>query len=159
MNISILVFGRDNFTAKLPDQIRGATAFNVEAIANLNQAISRIQMAPPDVILVQASLDGSMELCCWLKEQTNLSWIHCILLEDRPHLLTSRSKYGREWELEMTCVALQQGADFYLWYPSCQEDHTFSREASERLLLAQLTVGLRKAQKYHDLIRKNQQSP
>ncbi len=30
MNISILVFGKNNFIATLPDQIRYATAFSVE---------------------------------------------------------------------------------------------------------------------------------
>lgn len=79
MNISILVFGSDKFLANLPDQIRDATVFSVEVIANLNQAMSRIQITPPDIILVQASLNGSTELCCWLKDETKLSSIYCIL--------------------------------------------------------------------------------
>jgi two-component system cell cycle response regulator len=78
MNISILVFGKNNFIATLPDQIRYATAFSVEVIDNLNHAVSQIKITPPDIILVQASLDGSMELCSWLKDQTKLSWIYCI---------------------------------------------------------------------------------
>jgi diguanylate cyclase (GGDEF)-like protein len=167
MNISILVFGSDNFLAALPDQIRDATAFNVEVIANLNQAMSRIKITPPDLMLVQASCHGSMELCRWLIEQTKLSSIYCILLEDRPHLLADRIEYGWEWELEMTSWALQQGADAYIWQlPSLTDKYEVAAEFSasvdakqllgwHRLLLAQLTVGLRKAQKYRDLIRTN----
>jgi diguanylate cyclase (GGDEF)-like protein len=158
MNISILVFGSDNFLATLPDQIRDASAFNVEVIANLNQALSSIQNTPPDVMLVQASSDGSMELCRWLKEQTKLSWIYCILLEERPQQIADRSKYGWEWELEMTSSALRQGADAYIWrIPEETTEKSLVAElsASDRLLLAQLTVGLRKAQKYRDLIRTN----
>ncbi|MBE9035640.1 GGDEF domain-containing protein [aff. Roholtiella sp. LEGE 12411] len=156
MNISILVFGSNNFLAKLPDQIRFTSAFSVEVITNLDQAVSRIQITPPDVIFVQASLDGSMELCYWLKNQTKLSWIYCILFEDRPQQLTDRSMYGWHRELEMTAAALKQGADAYIW--QLLEDQTDSDLAlitNHRLILAQLTVGLRKAQKYRDLIRTN----
>jgi len=154
MNISILSFGSDKFLATLPDQIHNATAFSVEVIANLNQAVSRIQMTPPDIILVQASWEGSMELCCWLKEQIKLSWIYCILLEDRPQLLASKIKNGGNWEMEMTSAVLQQGADAYIW---CLETplHATSRQGWHCLLLSQLTVGWRKVEKYRDLIRTN----
>ena len=160
MNISIFVFGNDKFIATLPKQIRDADVFSVEMITNLNQGVSRIQNVPPDVILIQASQDGSMELCSWLKEQTKLSWIYCILLEDRPQLLETRIERDREWELDITCAALRQGADAYIWY--CLKEHTShdntdndESKISHRLLLAQLTVGLRKAQKYRDLLRTN----
>ncbi|BAY47757.1 diguanylate cyclase [Scytonema sp. HK-05] len=157
MNISILVFGGDHFLATLPDRLRDASTFSVEAIANVNQAVSRIQIKPPDVIVVQASLDGSMELCRWLKEQTKLSWIYCILVEDTPELLAFKSQFGREWELEMTCAALRQGADAYIWQqPKQKTDNPPAEEtANEQLLLAHLSVGLRKAQKYRDLVRTN----
>ncbi|MCC5667664.1 diguanylate cyclase [Nostoc sp. CHAB 5784] len=155
MNMSILVFGKNNFIATLPDQIRYATAFSVEVIDNLNQAVSRIQITPPDIILVQASLDGSMELCSWLKDQTKLSWIYCILFEDRPQELIDRNK-GWHRELEMSAAALKQGADAYIWHLLDEKtDHMAELTAKHGLILAQLTVGLRKAQKYRDLIRTN----
>ncbi len=156
MNISILVFGSENFIANLPDQIHNATAFSVEVIANLNQVISRIKMMPPDIILVQASINASMELCCWLKEQTKLSWIYCILVEDRPEQISQRNRYGWEWDFEMTSTALKQGADAYIWQiPEEKTDRNSALSANNCLILAQLTVGLRKAQKYRDLIQKN----
>jgi diguanylate cyclase (GGDEF)-like protein len=157
MNISILVFGSDRLGATLPDQIRDGRAFSIEVIDNLNQAVSRIKIAPPDVIIIQASLDGSMQLCCWLKEQTKLSWIYSILLEERPQVLVDLSKYGRSWESSMISAALQQGADAYIWWLQGDTSHESGLESKnqERLLLAQVTVGLRKAQKYRDLIRTN----
>ncbi|MEH2262736.1 GGDEF domain-containing protein [Nostoc sp.] len=156
MNISILVFGKNNFIATLPDQIRYATAFSVEVMDNLNQAVSQIKTTPPDIILVQASLHGSMELCNWLKEQTKLSWIYCILFEDRSQQLTDRNK-GWHRELEMSAAALKQGADAYIWHLIDEKtEHSFAElTANHGLILAQLTVGLRKAQKYRDLIRTN----
>jgi diguanylate cyclase (GGDEF)-like protein len=156
MNISILVFGKNNFIATLPDQIRYATAFSVEVMDNLSQAVSQIKTTPPDIILVQASLDGSMELCSWLKEQTKLSWIYCILFEDRSQQLTDRNK-GWHRELEMSAAALKQGADAYIWHLIDEKtDHNLAElTANHGLILAQLTVGLRKAQKYRDLIRTN----
>lgn len=157
MNISILVFGNKNFRNTLPDQIRYAIAFNVEVIDNLNQAVSHIQMTPPDIILVQASLDGSMELCNWLKDQTKLSWIYCILFEDRPQQLTERKKYGWQRELEMTAAVLKQGADAYIWHliNETTEHNLAELTANHGLILSQLSVGLRKAHKYRDLIRTN----
>ncbi|MCW5313887.1 diguanylate cyclase [Nostoc sp. KVJ3] len=156
MNISLLVFGKNNFIATLPDQIRYATAFSVEVMDNLNQVVSRIKTTPPDIILIQASLDGSMELCIWLKEQTKLSWIYCILFEDRSQQLTDRNK-GWHRELEMSAAALKQGADAYIWHLIDEKtDYSLAElTANHGLILAQLTVGLRKAQKYRDLIRTN----
>ncbi|MEH2230772.1 MAG: diguanylate cyclase [Nostoc sp.] len=156
MNISILIFGKNNFIATLPDQIRYATAFSLEVMDNLDRAVSRIKTTPPDIILVQASLDSSMELCGWLKDQTKLSWIYCILFEDRSQQLTDRNK-GWHRELEMSAAALKQGADAYIWHLIEEKtDYSLAElTANHGLILAQLTVGLRKAQKYRDLIRTN----
>jgi two-component system cell cycle response regulator len=156
MNISLLIFGKNNFIATLPDQIRYATAFSVEVMDSLNQALSQIKTTPPDIILVQASLAGSMELCNWLKDQTKLSWIYCILFEDRSQQLTDKNK-GWQRELEMSAAALKQGADAYIWHLIDEKTNHRLAEltANHGLILAQLTVGLRKAQKYRDLIRTN----
>ncbi|BAY97428.1 diguanylate cyclase [Tolypothrix tenuis PCC 7101] len=157
MNISILVFGCHKFLNTLPDQIRYATAFNVEVIDNFDLAVSYIQSTPPDIIIVQASIDGSIEICTWLKDQVKLSWIYCILLEDRSQHIIERANYGWEWDLEMTSAALKQGADAYIWQVNTEPaiDNLPEVTANHRLILAQLSVGLRKAEKYRDLMRKN----
>jgi two-component system cell cycle response regulator len=153
MKISILIFGSNEFLATLPDQIRHATDFTVKVIISIEQAKQHILITPPDVVFIQASLHGSIELCCWLKEQTKLSWIYCILLEDRPQLLVERKQKGWEWELKMTTTALEQGADAYIW----QFPPDFEREsaANHPLILAQLAASLRKIQKYRDLMQTN----
>jgi hypothetical protein len=115
MKTSILVFGSHNFLATLPDQIHDANTFNLKVISDFNQAVSHIQNVQPDIIFVQASWKGSIKICSWLKEQNQLSWIHCILLEDRPQQLVKKSQRGWEWEFEMTANALNQGADAYIW--------------------------------------------
>lgn len=160
MKISILVFGSYEFLATLPDQIRDEHAFRIESVDDLNHAIARIQVAPPDVVLVQASMEGSMEICAWLKEQVKLSWIYCILLEDRPQFLAKKAESRTSndiWEDEITAAALRQGADVYHWYFAVDDFEQNSPQvtASHRLLAAQLNVGLRKAHKYRDLIRTN----
>ncbi|GAA6623348.1 GGDEF domain-containing protein [Scytonema sp. NUACC26] len=156
MNISILLFGSDRFLAKLPKYIQNESSFSVEHISNFDRTTSHILSTPPDVLLVQASWDGSMELCHWLKEQTKISWIYCILIEDRPQILAWKHTSGEDWELERTSLALQQGADAYIWSVETRgEESTQEEMASHRLLLAHINVGLRKAQKYRELIRKN----
>ncbi|MGB6296251.1 MAG: diguanylate cyclase [Rivularia sp. (in: cyanobacteria)] len=165
MNISILVFGNDEFLATLPSQIIDADNVSIEAIADLQCAMSRIRLDSPDVIIVQSSQNDSMQLCSWLSEQTKLSWIYCILLEDSPELITERRNQPWEWELEMTSKALKLGADAYIWYGDTQEKESIRQRktdsatnhlsASHRLLLSQLAVAWRKAQKYQDLIKSN----
>jgi diguanylate cyclase (GGDEF)-like protein len=157
MNISILVFGSDKFLATLPDQILDTTAFSLEVIADFHQAVSNIQITPPDVIFVQASLDGSIELCGWLKNQPQLSWVYCILFEDRAYQLANKNKQDLEWEWETTATALRQGADAYIWQllDKTTENKLARIATQHQLILAHLSVGLRKAQKYRDLMRTN----
>jgi two-component system cell cycle response regulator len=165
MNISILVFGNDEFLATLPSQIIDADDFSIEAIADLQMAVSRIQLDSPDVILVQSSQNDSMQLCSWLKEQTKLSWIYCILLEDSPELIADRKNQPWEWELEMTSKALRLGADAHIWYGDTQDSQSIQQRktdsapkqlsASHRLLLSQLTVASRKAHQYRNLMKSN----
>ncbi|MTJ06187.1 MULTISPECIES: diguanylate cyclase [unclassified Anabaena] len=157
MKSSILVFGSNDFLATLPDQILDASIFNIDIIDDLNYVQSHIQITPTDIILVQASLVGSLELCFWLKEQTKLSYIYCILFEDRPELLFQRSQENWEWELLVNAAALEQGADAYIWQiPEDQTTYSLANLAANyQIIIAQFTVGLRKAQKYRDLLDKN----
>ncbi|HYW19733.1 MAG TPA: diguanylate cyclase [Nodularia sp. (in: cyanobacteria)] len=157
MKISILVFGSNNLLAKLPHHVLDVSDFSIQVIMDLDQAMSHIQIAPPDIILAQASLFGSMEMCRWLKTHPQLSWIYCILLEDRFQQLAARTKQDWEWELEMTATALKQGADAYIWQVPETKTDFISTDITPHhtLLLAQLMVGVRKAQKYRDLLHKN----
>jgi len=62
--------------------------------------------------MVQASLDGSLELCRWLKQQTQLTWIYSP--EDRPQIIPERSPASWNWEFEITAAALEESADAYV---------------------------------------------
>lgn len=155
MDNSILVVGSDEFLARLPDQIRDRTAFIVEVAANVNEARSWIEVRPPDVLIVQASLDGSLELCRWLKEQTKLAWIYCILVEDRPQIIAEKSRANWNWEFEVTAAALEESADAYVWLPQGGATAQEQLSPSHRLLLAQIQVGFRKVKQYRELMQKN----
>lgn len=154
MEPSILVVGSDEFFVILPDQIRNGT-FSVEVAANVDEARSWLDVRPPDVLIVQASLDGSLELCRWLKQHTKLAWVYCILLEDRPQIIAQRSQASWNWEFEVTAAALEESADAYVWLPQGEEIAEDQLMAAQRLILAQIQVGFRKVQKFRDLMQTN----
>lgn len=156
MHPSILTVGRKDFFAKLPYQIRHGTGFTVEVAVDVGEAQKWIEVRPPDILMVQAGLDQSLELCRWLKQQVPLSWIYCILVEDRAHFIAQKNHANWEWELDTTAVALEEAADAYVWLPNNEiklENGQFQPIA--RLLLAHIQVGLRKVKKYRDLIQTN----
>jgi two-component system cell cycle response regulator len=154
METLILVVGSDEFLATLPEQIRDGI-FTVEVAANSDEARSWIEVRPPDVLMVQASLDGSLELCRWLKQQTQLTWIYCILLEDRPQIIPERSPASWNWEFEITAAALEESADAYVWLLQGEATDENQLTPSHRLLLAQIQVGFRKVKKYRELMQTN----
>ena len=153
METSILIVGSDEFLATLPHQIRDGTAFTVEVAANSNEAWSCIEVRPPDILMVQASLDGSLELCGWLKQQTKLTWIYCILLEDRPQIILERSPASWNWEFETTAAALEESADAYVCLLPGEATSQNHLTPSHRLLLAQIQVGFRKVKQYRGLMQ------
>ena len=154
---SILVFGNQDFLAKLPHDIVDATLIDTELIMDCHEAISRIQTAPPDVILAQASHDGWMNICHWLTKQAELCWVYFILLEDRPQELAARKQGGSQWELEMTARVLRNGVDAYICHISPENTDYTPRDVivQHELLLAQLMLGVQKAQKFRELLHTN----
>jgi diguanylate cyclase (GGDEF)-like protein len=156
MNISLLLYGSEDFFTAIPGQFYNNQGFSVELIGNLNQALSRLHIAAPDILLVQAGSDGGLELCAWLKEQTKLSWVYCILLEDRQQLHVDKNKNDKAWELEVSAKALKQGADAYIWYVADKsQSNLLEVSGTNAVLEAHIAVGLRKAQKYRELLRAN----
>ena len=153
METSILVVGSDEFRSTLPEQIHDGT-FKIEVAANFNEAQSWLEVRQPDILMVQASLDGALELCRWLKQQTKLIWSYCILLEDRLQIIPERSLASWNREFELTAAVLEESADAYVWLVQGEgiEDYLIP---SHRLLLAQIQVGLRKVKKYRDLMQTN----
>lgn len=153
MNNSILVVGSNEFYQALPDQIRDGISFIVEVATNVDEASSWVEIRPPDILLVQASLEDSQEFCLWLKEQVTSSWLYCILLEDRAEKVAQRERDIDNWELEVA-VALEESADAYLWFlPSTSSEA--QPGATHRLILAHIQAAIRKIQKYRELLEKN----
>jgi two-component system cell cycle response regulator len=153
---AILTVGRNDFFGKLPLQIRHGIDFTVEIAVDVNEAQNWIEVRPPDILMVQAGLEQSLDLCRWLKQQASLSWIYCILVEDRPQLIAERKRANQNWELETTATALEEAADAYVWLPN-DDSNLENKELQSvtRLLLAHIQVGLRKVKKYRDLIQTN----
>lgn len=152
MNNSILVVGSKEFYQALPDQIRDGISFIVEVATNVDEALSWVEIRPPDILLVQASLEDSQEFCLWLKEQLTSSWLYCILLEDRAEKVAQNRDIDN-WELEVA-VALEESADAYLWFPLSTSSET-QTGATHRLILAHIQAGVRKIKKYRELLEKN----
>ncbi|MES1022932.1 diguanylate cyclase [Gloeocapsa sp. BRSZ] len=155
MHPLILTVGEKDFFARLPYQIRHGTGFTVEFAVDVSEAQNWIEVRPPDILMVQAGLEQSLDLCRWLKQQTPLSWIYCILVEDRAQLIAERKRAHRDWELDTTATALEEAADAYVWLPDGNLNLEDGTQPITRLLLAQIQVGLRKVKKYRDLLQTN----
>lgn len=153
MNNSILVVGSNEFYQALPEQIRDGRSFIVEVATNIDEASSWVEIRPPDILLVQASLDDSQEFCLWLKEQVTSSWLHCILLEDRAEKI-AQNRVSNNWELEAVATALEESADAYILFglPVGLEAQI---DVTHRLILAHIQAGVRKIKKYRELLEKN----
>lgn len=152
--LSVFIFGSDNLLSRLPKWLHDPSVSNIITIDDLKEAITHIQNRPPDVILVQASLDGSLKLCRWLQEPRLSTTIFCILLEDRPHVFACASQNSTHRDLEVPPDVLQQRANAYILMPSGNETQQIAPDISS--LDNQLDVALRTGHKYHDLIRTNE---
>lgn len=151
MNNSILVVGSNEFYQALPEQIRDGRSFIVEVANNVDEASSWVEIRPPDILLVQASLDDSQEFCLWLKEQVTSSWLYCILLEDRAEKIAQNQ--AGIWELE-AAAALEESADAYVWFRLSAGDEA-QMDVTHRLILAHIQASVRKIKKYRELLEKN----
>lgn len=152
MDSSILVVGSYDLLATLPNQIRDG--ITLEVAANIEEARYSIEIRPPNILIMQASIEGSLEFCRWLRQQTQLTWIYCILLEDRSGVIAQRNCSSWDWELKVTAAALEESADAYIWLPD-EDTDTAQLQPCHRLLLAQIQVALRKVKKYRDLMQTN----
>jgi two-component system cell cycle response regulator len=154
MDASVFVVGSEPFLAAFVNRIRTFVSGTVEASSYLNEAIPLIQAKQPAVLIVQAAVRGSLELCCQIKEQTQLGWIYCILVDYQSPTENKEGSFDRDWELTALAEALEEGADAYLRM-STGERGTATAFAEERLLKAQIQVGLRSVQFYRELMGTN----
>jgi two-component system cell cycle response regulator len=127
----------------------------VEASSSLDEVIQLIQAKQPGILIVQAAQVGSLALCYQIKEQTQLGWIYCILVDDQPEMTAVSMSPDQHRELITHADALQNGADAYLRMNLVQARHPAVALEEERLLKAYIQTGLRGVQFYRELMRTN----
>lgn len=146
MDASILLVGNDAFRSLLLESIQELAAFTVEVALSPDEAAPLIQAQQPDILVMQASLPGCLELCRQTKNQSRLAWICCILLDDRPFP-------NRQVQQAIATDALEACADNYDWIALApSEAECFPQQ---RLLQAHIRSGLRRVQNHRELIRAN----
>ncbi|MGI0488422.1 diguanylate cyclase [Pantanalinema rosaneae CENA516] len=158
MDASILLVGGDDFLSTLLARLRNVVSCTVEVASEPSEAVPLVQAQQPDLIILQGSQPGSLELCHQIKEQTKLAWIYCLLL-DIPAQMLEAAWLDRNWEMESRVEALESGADAYLWLP--QNDPEGKPLSStvlahqNRLLRSQIVAGLRMVRNHRELMRTN----
>jgi two-component system cell cycle response regulator len=150
MDASILLVGSADFRFPLLELIRGLATFTVEVETSPLEAMPLIQAQQPDLLLVQASQTGSLELCSQVKAQSRLAWIYCILLDDQ-------AAQGQEavQAKHKEADALNVGADAYLHFLPDKEVDSIQAVQQSCLLQAQVRTGLRRVQNHRELMRAN----
>lgn len=159
MDAFVLVVGGDAFIATFLKRISDLTALRVEALSQMDEVMPMLDNRLPHLVIVQASFEGSLELCCQIKQQTQVSGIYCILVEDRPQITRERTLWDRQGEMALSCEALEKGADAYLQIAPVRKKSAAlaqkEMQLQNRLLVAQIQAGLRKVQNYRQLMRTN----
>lgn len=161
MNASILIVGDSDFLAGLRDIIPELARFTVEVVSNSSEATPLIQAQQPDLLLIQASQPGCLDLCQQIKSQTQIAWIYCIVLDSHP--VKDASALWHLWQSELTVKTnmLEAGADAYicLYLSSSPMVGTGVNPdfvlAQQQFLIAQVGVGLQRVQTHRDLMRAN----
>ncbi|NEQ23512.1 MAG: diguanylate cyclase, partial [Microcoleus sp. SIO2G3] len=154
MDASVLVVGNEWFLSTFVNQIRYLMSGTVEASSNIDEALVIIQIQQPAVLILQATHIRSLELCSQIKEQTQLGWIYCILINDQSNISEDERLSDQRPDWVACAEALENGADAYLWLTLAgtgeQEDIK-----GKRLLRAQIQAGLRGVKLYRELMQTN----
>lgn len=158
MDASILIVGDRGFIEAIANRIQNFADFTVEVALSSREAMPLIQAQQPDLLLLQASQLGSLELCRQLKEQTRLAWIYCILLADLAALLVGDPLSYGSHAATATAEALEAGADACLigeWSLATSPTLGNPIVPENQLLQAQIHAGLRMVRSHRELIRAN----
>jgi two-component system, cell cycle response regulator len=159
MGRSIVIVGDPNFQSTLLERLKHLVNYGLNFASSPQEAIPLIESQQPDVLIVQARQAGNLELCHQLKQQTNLAWIYCILINDPPQNQSEEILPEWNWELAYRTAALEGGADAYLTLPPPQKSGDLSSEAGlnlhNYLLQMQIQAGIERVQIYRNLMRTN----
>lgn len=158
MDASILIVGSDDFVDTFSSLIEELSSFAVQVASHPREAMSFVQAQQPDLLLLQGSEPGVLDLCQQIKSQSQLAWIYCIVIQTAPtadYLRLSDSALLLQAEIQ----ALQMGADVWLDLPIPLQAEPIASEQYSPLVLqrfyTQLHVGQRRVQNHRDLMRTN----
>lgn len=176
---SVLLVGSDRFSASVISQVRSLNALKVMSAPTSDLAIETMDVALPDVAIVQASVLKGGSVLKTFGEAYDSPYYVVIeepgqLLEKTKRVdeiasvsLPARLAYSvdalSELFVEEKATALESGADAYLWRLPEQSDAELDREetlmsfrkSQQRLIQAHIQIGLSRAQRYRDLSRIN----
>ncbi len=158
MDGSILVVGGNDFQATILDRLETLPACDVDVASTPKEAQHLIQAQQPDVLILQASLVGNLDLCRQLKQQTSLAWIYCILIADQPETQSEEIVPGWNWELACRTAALEGGADAFLLLALQELEDLQSKtgwKLQNHLLQTQIRTGIARVQIYRNMMRTN----
>ena len=155
MEASVLVVGNDQFLTTFLNQIHNIMSGTVEASSQLDEVIPLIQTKQPAVLILQATQVSSLELCHQIKEQSQLGWTYCILVNDQSERTDVEILPDQSQELTACAEALEKGADAYLRMTSGGTRDSATAIEEVRLLKAQIQAGLRGVQFYRKLMQTN----
>ena len=152
MDAAVLVVGNAHFLATYVNQIRNIMSGTVEASSCLDEVVSLVQEKQPAILILQATQAGSLELCAQIKQQTQLGWTYCILINS----LSEKTSVGTLDDREAIAYAeaLESGADAYLSMSADTVDSAVPIQEN-RLLRAQIQAGLRGIKFYRELMQTN----
>jgi two-component system cell cycle response regulator len=144
----ILVIGDQAFSTDLSQQLQRCTNEPLLFADTSSTAIALIAVEKPPLIVIQASLKGSLEVCQHLRKHAELFWIYCILVvaSDQVVVSSGAPATGMTPGIEDMATALEAGADAYLWMPTLE---------TRCLLQAQIAVGLRQINAHRQLLEAN----
>ncbi len=155
MDATVLVVGNAQFLATYVNQIRNIMSGRVEASSYLDEVVPLIQTKQSAVLILQATQVGSLELCHQIKQQTQLGWTYCILIDEGSELISEEMLSDQRYELTACAEALENGADAYLLMTSARTGKTAVALEESRLLKAQIQAGLRGIKYYRELMQTN----
>ncbi len=152
MDAAVLVVGNSQFLATYFNQIRNIISGTVDVSSNWAEVVSLVQAKQPAILILQATQTGTLALCDQIKQQTQLGWTYCILIND----LSEKRSVGAIEDKDAIAYAeaLESGADAYLSMSADMEDSALPIQEN-RLLRAQIQAGLRGVKFYRELMQTN----
>lgn len=162
MDASILLVGSQSFIKTFAGFIQELSAFVVEGVSSPREAMSVVQAQQPDVIVLQASQTGCLDLCQQIKSQKHLAWIYCITLASGSGVNQSTTSADA---MKHEIQALEMGADAYLTLDfqhignhllaSASPDISLPEQLTQKRLQTSLNIGLRQVRNHRELMRTN----